>query len=161
MVDSFLRSEFKDPKLRVHHSVRSSGRKLRPGISLRVGPFHLFLPSPFDTSAARCATRHPRFVRSLRSFLPSRGEKYPRRDVHRSVKSTLTRDRISKVFAMHLDYFSLHLFLIFFLRFFLFFFLLLELLIVYIHFFDIGEIENVGIYFSWKKEGKKKIWREV
>lgn len=77
MVDSFLRSEFKDPKLRVHHSVRSSGRKLRPGISLRVGPFHLFLPSPFDTSAARCATRHPRFVRSLRSFLPSRGEKYP------------------------------------------------------------------------------------
>lgn len=101
-----------------------------------------------DTPAS-CAPCDPSFPLGAKSIL------------HRSVKSTLTRDRISKVFAMHLDYFSLHLFLIFFLRFFLFFFLLLELLIVYIHFFDIGEIENVGIYFSWKKEGKKKIWREV
>lgn len=58
-----------------------------------------------DTPAS-CAPCDPSFPLGAKSIL------------HRSVKSTLTRDRISKIFAMHLDYFSLHLFPIFFLRFF-------------------------------------------
>lgn len=69
------------PPIRVQRSeITSSGRKLHPGISLRVGPFHLFQPSPFDTSAAHYATRHPRLVRSR-----FRAQKY----VHRQVKSAL------------------------------------------------------------------------
>lgn len=127
------------PPIRVQRSeITSSGRKLHPGISLRVGPFHLFQPSPFDTSAAHYATRHPRLVRSR-----FRAQKY----VHRQVK---IRSRES------FRYFISNFFLSFALLPFLLFFL--ELLIVYIRCsFDIGEIENRGRGISGGKKEKRNI----
>lgn len=127
------------PPIRVQRSeITSSGRKLHPGISLRVGPFHLFQPSPFDTSAAHYATRHPRLVRSR-----FRAQKY----VHRPVKSALAN---LFVILSPISFFLL--------RFSPFFFFFLELLIVYIRCsFDIGEIENRGRGISGGKKEKRNI----
>lgn len=132
MVDSFLRSEFKDPKLRVF-GAKAASWDLSQG-----RPLSSFPTLPFrHLRCALCdATPPPR-------AFPISGPK---------VRSPTSKIRSRESFRYFISNFFLSFAL---LPFFLFF---LELLIVYIRCsFDIGEIENRGRGISGGKKEKRNI----
>lgn len=129
MVDSFLRSEFKDPKLRVR------GESCILGSLSGSAPF-IFPNPPLSTPPLRIMRRD-----TPASCVPDFGP-----------KSTFSKIRSRESFRYFISNFFLSFAL---LPFFLFF---LELLIVYIRCsFDIGEIENRGKGISGGKKEKRNI----